>query len=131
MCADRSSTSRAQVPAYPCGTCERPRGGSAGARAPVDAERPRGGSADARAPVDAELPDPAGPTGDQDARSSNPVSGTSSRLAPNPSVMTLVTVPLGIAYPGTRASRASDSQLQPTSPSSGSAAISGSTSART
>jgi len=50
--------------------------------------------------------------GDQDARSSNPVSGSSSRLAPKPSVITRVTVPLGTAYPGTCASSASESQLQ-------------------
>src|SRR5262249_37142306 len=36
-------------------------------------------------------------TGDQEARSSNPVARGSARLAPNPSVTTRVTVPLGSA----------------------------------
>src|SRR5204862_7540907 len=38
-----------------------------------------------------------GPAGDHDARSSNPVAAGSPCLPPNPSVTTLVTVPLGAA----------------------------------
>ena len=64
-------------------------------------------------------------------RISNSVAIGSSRLEPNPSVTTLVTVPLGAPYSADRDSSASVSQLQPTCPTSGSAAISGSSSART
>jgi hypothetical protein len=38
------------------GSAERPRGGSADARAPESTERPRGGSADARAPESTDVP---------------------------------------------------------------------------
>src|SRR5262249_9486820 len=64
------------------------------------------------------------PTGDQEARSSKPVACGSSRLAPNPSVTTRVTVPLGAAEPEGRASSASGSQDPATSPTTGSAPIS-------
>src|SRR5258708_17485485 len=72
-----------------------------------------------------------GLAGDQEARSSNPVATGSACLAPKPSVTTRVTVPLTCRYPAVLVSSASVSQLQPTCPTSGSAAISGSSSVRT
>src|ERR1019366_10123340 len=99
------------------------------ARSPLSARpaSPAVGSRSASGPDPG--PGPA-PAGDQDARISNPVAAGSSCFAPNPSVTTGVTVPLGSSYPAVRLSSASVSQLQPTCPISGSAAISGSSSAR-